>query len=132
VAIISNKKLERKMLSKRKKNLLFMGSVIGFVNGLFGGGGGIIAISLLNNKLGLETKKAHATSLAIMLPISVISSITYLIKGAFPLFSGLNIVFGVVIGGVIGAILLKKLDENTIKKIYIAIMFFAGAKMLFL
>ena len=29
-------------------------------------------------------------------------------------------------------ILLKKLNENAIKKIYITLMFFAGAKMIFL
>ena len=47
---------------------LLTGSIIGFVNGFWGGGGGMICVPLLQNIIHLPEKKAHATTLLIMLP----------------------------------------------------------------
>ena len=46
------------------------GGLCGVLNGLFGAGGGIAAVPLLKAG-GLEQKKAHATSLAVILPLAV-------------------------------------------------------------
>ena len=53
-----------------------LGIITGLANGLFGSGGGIIAVPMLK-KSGLSTKEAHATSIALTLPLSIVSSIFY-------------------------------------------------------
>ena len=118
------------MISKKKKKLLLMGAVIGFVNGIFGGGGGIVAVSLLTNKLAYPQKQAHATSLLIMLPTSIVSALVYIFSGYFPLKSGSFITLGVIFGGVFGAFLLKVVRQEIIKYIFVLLMFFSGIKLL--
>ena len=45
------------------------GGVTGLLNGLFGSGGGMVAVPLLEHG-GLEPARAHATSIAVILPLS--------------------------------------------------------------
>ena len=40
----------------------FTGVAVGAANGLFGGGGGMIAVPLLSGVMGYEEKAAHATA----------------------------------------------------------------------
>lgn len=47
----------------------------------FGSGGGMIAVPMLE-KGGSEAKKAHATSIAITLPLSIISGLVYFKGGS--------------------------------------------------
>ena len=96
----------------QKMKTAIIGTISGVVNGLFGAGGGTILVPGLERFIPLETHKAHATALAVMLPLSVVSAIIYTaaaevdIKWTAVLFVSL----GGVIGGVIGAKVLKKLS----------------------
>ena len=69
-------------MSKVKRGFLsvLVGCFVGFINGFFGGGGGMIAVPTLAKFYDLEEKKAHATSIAVILPLSIASSIIYLFK----------------------------------------------------
>ena len=60
-----------------KKNALLAGAAAGLVNGFFGGGGGMVLVPLLTQKCGLEQRKAFATSVAIILPLCILSSVIY-------------------------------------------------------
>ena len=53
------------------------GSITGLLNGLFGSGGGMVAVPLLEHS-GLEPAKAHATSIAVILPLTALSAGSYL------------------------------------------------------
>ncbi len=117
---------------KRKSVLgIISGSVVGFINGFFGGGGGMIVVPILTILFCLTEKQAHATAIAIILPVSLISSVIYIFNGHFNFNSGLAVLIGVVLGGVIGAFLLKKLSNNSIVKIFAIVMAIGGIKMLF-
>ena len=59
----------------------FTGIAVGICNGFFGSGGGMIAVPMLE-KGGSEAKKAHATSIAITLPLSIISGLVYFKGGS--------------------------------------------------
>ena len=50
------------------------GVAVGLVNGVFGAGGGMLAVPLLK-KSGLDQKQSHANAVAVILPITVISAI---------------------------------------------------------
>lgn len=116
---------------KKKLYLILTGVVTGAVNGFFGGGGGMIVVPLLTFLLKTETKKAHATAIAIILPISVVSAIVYFFKGSFDFSAGIPSGIGVVAGGIAGAWLLGKLSSKLITRIFAVVMLAAGIKLLF-
>lgn len=117
---------------KNIKNSVLKGTfavLVGFVNGFFGGGGGLLCVPTLEKVYKLETKNAHATAVAIMFPLSFASSIIYLISNSINTFSCLAVAIGSSLGGLVGAFALKKFNSNFIRWIFIAILFTAGVRM---
>lgn len=110
---------------------VLVGAVTGFVNGVFGGGGGMIVVPMLRFILKYSEKQAHATAILIILPLSIASGIFYSAYGKVDINLFLPVVVGVVAGGVLGALLLKKLSAKWISVIFCLVMAVAGAKMLF-
>ena len=72
-------------MKKRPHPFNFKNSLIGiftgFINGLFGSGGGTLLVPILNNILKVEEHKSHATALAIIIFLSTTSSLIYISKG---------------------------------------------------
>lgn len=106
------------------------GAVIGALNGLLGGGGGMVAVPLLR-RAGYPAPKAHATAIAVILPACVTSSIVYLIKGFIPLHLFVPTALGVLLGGFLGAKLLGRLPVKIIEFAFAVFMLIAGVRMLF-
>ena len=115
-----------------KKTALVAGGVVaGFINGFLGGGGGVVIVSLLLTVLQLEQKKAQAPALLIILPLTVVSAVVYLLSGNVDWHTVLWTTLGVVAGGLLGALLLKKLKGNAVKMIFALILILGGVKMFF-
>ena len=57
-----------------KTKYALSGTAAGLVNGLFGGGGGMVLVPLLNGWCGLAGKQAFATCVAAILPLSAVSA----------------------------------------------------------
>lgn len=119
-------------MNSKKTNLLLVifGLAVGFLNGFFGGGGGMIIVPLLIYIIKIPVKKAHATALLIILPISIVSAIFYFSFGHADISLMLKSGGGVVAGGIAGAFLLSKMSNNIIKLIFSAVMLAAGIKMM--
>jgi len=118
-----------------KKHLTaFIGGVAGIANGLFGAGGGTILVPALEKFIPLETHKAHATALAVMLPLSVVSAIIYSLSGNIEVnwLTVLYVSAGGVVGGVIGAKLLKKLTAAWLNILFGMFLAAGAIRMLFL
>lgn len=111
--------------------LLIVGCVIGFVNGFWGGGGGMICVPTLTMLIGLEEKKAHATTIFIMLPLCIASFVIYLLKGYIDWSLGGIVTAGFVVGGIIGALLLKVINSNILRIIFDVIIIAGGIRLLF-
>lgn len=120
-------------MKKQKLYYALSGAFVGFLNGFFGGGGGMVVLPIFTMLFGFEQKRAHATAIAVILPITIISAITYLITGGTSVFNFklLLLTIGVVLGGIIGALLLKKLKNKYLNKIFAILMFVAGVKLAF-
>ncbi|MDR1620538.1 MAG: sulfite exporter TauE/SafE family protein [Clostridiales bacterium] len=103
----------------------------GIANGLFGAGGGMLAVVALERQNGLQTDKAHATALVIMLPLTVISTILYLIRGVIVWQNVPFVALGMLPGSLIGAKLLGKLKSVWIDRIFCILMLAAGIRLLF-
>lgn len=124
---------DKKGLTDKPKTILIKllaGALAGLVNGLFGGGGGMIIVPSLKYLLRYKTNSAHATTIAVILPLSVLSGIFYTAFGNFEWSPTLFTSLGVLIGGVFGAILLKKLASKPVTLIFSVVMAIAGIKML--
>lgn len=109
---------------------MLTGLLAGLANGLFGGGGGMIVVPSLRYLLKYDAANAHATAIAVILPVSVLSGVFYTAFGNFEWTPVIFTTFGVLIGGIIGAILLKKLSSVPLTVIFSAVMAAAGLKML--
>ena len=119
------------LTSKRKNRPLLsaiFGVAVGAANGLFGGGGGMIAVPAMT-LTGVPSKKAHATAIAIILPLSLISGAVYLAKGAADPSVILPSCAGVFVGGIVGALMLKKINSRGLSLLFYALMIAAGLKL---
>lgn len=103
-----------------------IGSIIGFVNGFLGSGGGMIAVPMLEKIKKLESKKAHATAIAVMFPFSLISGAVYILNFELDWLALGVITAGATVGGVLGCFALKKLPGKVVRVIFACLMAFAG------
>ncbi len=118
-------------LSAKSKFLLCIcGAIIGFINGFFGGGGGMICVPLLEKVLHLPNKYSHATAIVIIFPISFISTVIYLLSGNLETVSFLTIGTGVLLGGIVGSFALKFLPAKIIRIIFVFVMLAGGIRLL--
>lgn len=109
--------------------MIITGLVCGAANGLFGAGGGILAVPMLERD-GLETKKAHATSLAIMLPLSIISAFIYYKSGNLNIAEAMKYLpFGLA-GVFLGSAIMKRISAATLKQLFALVMMYFGVRML--
>lgn len=107
-----------------------IGAVTGFANGLFGSGGGTIVVPAMQRFLKVETHKAHATAIAVILPLSVISVFIYLKNIDVHWDAVICVSIGGIIGGRIGAKLLNKLKAKWLRKMFGAFMIAAAVRMI--
>lgn len=116
---------------KQKVLLCVCGALLGFVNGFFGSGGGMLCVPILEKVLHLPTKYSHATAIAIILPISFVSAAVYILNGNLRAVPFFTISAGVVAGGILGAFLLKFLPSKIVRIVFVAIMLAGGIRLFF-
>lgn len=109
---------------------LIYGALVGLINGFFASGGGIAAVLVLEKILKLKTKEAHATAIAVILPLSLASLAVYGVKGYIDWPLVIKASAGGILGAAAGARLLERLPKKYIKIAFGAVMIFAGGKML--
>ncbi|GAA0242144.1 sulfite exporter TauE/SafE family protein [Metaclostridioides mangenotii] len=112
------------------KNTL-IGLFSGFVNGLFGSGGGILLVPIFNNLVNTEEHKSHATALAIIFFLTTTSSIFYVSSGVYDTSLTIKVGIGSIIGGYIGAKLLSKVNGKFLRITFGLIMVIAALRMVF-
>ncbi len=107
-----------------------IGIIAGIICGLFASGGGLILVPAFVYLLGIENKKARGTAVLCILPMVITSSIFYY-KGNYINWKiGLMCAIGGVIGGIIGAKLLKKIPTRYIKMLFAIFLLYVSIKML--
>jgi|SRR5690554_4513771 len=123
------------MIIKKQKNYVFLSILIGlfsgFINGIFGSGGGTIVVPGLVFILGLAQHKAHATALLIILPLSILSSFIYIFGQFIDFPTTVKISLGAMIGGYLGAKILNRIPNLYLKKIFGIFMIIAAIRMVF-
>ncbi|MDD4839622.1 MAG: sulfite exporter TauE/SafE family protein [Clostridia bacterium] len=126
-------KYKEESAQQKRKRITFLilgGIFIGFVNGFFGAGGGMLAVPLLCFVAGLNEKQAHATAIAVILPLSIVSAIVYVRNGALDASIFSPVLLGTIIGGIAGAVLLSKLNNKVLVLIFYLVMVIAGIRLI--
>lgn len=119
-----------KISIKKKFALLLSGAVIGMLNGFFGGGGGMVCVPILEKVLNLDSKHSHATAIAVIFPLSLISAIIYVVQGSIQTIPLVSVGLGVVGGGILGAFALKFLPPKVVQILFAIVMLAGGIKLI--
>ncbi len=106
-----------------------LGILTGIVNILIGSCGGIVAVEALKLR-GIDQTKSHATAIAIILPLTLISAAGYLLKGQVKISDSYVYLIPGLVGSVIGSLLLPKIPKKILSKVFSVFIIYAGIRML--
>ena len=109
---------------------VFLGAGVGAINAIFGGGGGMLAVPALR-LLGNEEKQAHATAIAVILPVSALSFLWYFLGGLYDTNVLIPTALGTLAGGLLGAKILDFLPQKAVSMVFAALQVAAGLWLLF-
>ena len=118
-------------LNKKALKHAAAGGAAGLANGFFGGGGGMILVPLLTRWCRLDQRKAFATSIAVILPLCVLSSVIYMLRGSLDFMTARPYPAGGLVGGFIGGRLFKKLNMDWLRRAFALLILYGGVKALF-
>ncbi len=116
---------------KNRLKYIISGALAGGANGIFGAGGGMFLVPLFCRWLKIPEDKALATSLAVVLPISIVSGVVYLLRGGFELSKAFPFLIGGVVGGIIGGTVFKKLSPMLLRRALALFIIYGGIRSLF-
>ena len=119
-----------KLVKKYYKHIL-IGIFCGFFNGLFGAGGGSLAVPAMEKFLDIDSKKSHSTAILIILILSCVSSFLYVKSGYIDIKLLIPVTIGGIIGGAVGAKLLARISVRSLKIIFGAVILVTAIKMIF-
>ena len=105
------------------------GLLAGIVNGLLGAGGGMVVVPMLE-KSGLEPKESHATSIAVITPLCILSAFFYLQGKNVRLADALPYIPAGLAGAFLGAKALPHIPAGMLRRIFGFFMIYAAYRML--
>ncbi len=105
-----------------------IGFLSGIINGLLGAGGGMLVVPTLKTQI--DAQKAHATTVAVIMPMCLVSSLFYILDGRVTINDALPYAPYGIIGALIGSVLLTKLKSKHLKVIFSLFMIWAGLRMI--
>ena len=115
---------------KKKWRFALAGALAGLINGFFGGGGGMLLVPMLGRTCGLEQKRAFATSVAVILPLCVLSVGIYLLRGGLDLMTALPYLIGGAAGGWIGGRTFHAVPALWLRRGFALLLLYGGARNL--
>lgn len=104
------------------------GALAGLANGLFGSGGGLFLVPLFTGWAKLPQRKAFATSVAVILPLSIVSAVVYFTKGALDFGAALPYLIGGGVGGVISGLVFKKVSLTFLRRVFGLLILYGGVR----
>ncbi len=118
------------MVNKRKENVRYLitGALAGVANGLFGSGGGLFLVPLFIGWLHMEQKKAFATSVAVILPLSLASFVVFLMRGGMDWELAWPYLLGGVAGGLLSGLFFKKIQVVWLRRAFGLLILYGGVR----
>lgn len=116
-------------MTDQNKNRI-AGAAGGLINGLFGGGGGMVLLPLLTKWSKLEARSAFATCVAVIFPMCCVSTAVYLLRVRPALSLVLPYLVGGVAGGLLGGLTFDKVPVRVLKVIFGLFLLYGGVRYL--
>jgi hypothetical protein len=95
---------------------------------MFGIGGGVLLVPLLGLLFALSQHRAQGTSLiALIPPTGILALLAYAKEGFVSWKTGLLLIPGVFLGGILGGMLAERIKPRTMREVFAGILFALGA-----
>jgi uncharacterized membrane protein YfcA len=116
----------------RAVGILLAAGFSGVAAGLVGIGGGTVLVPLLVLLFGFSQHRAQGTSLiALIPPTGLLAFLAYAKAGYVNWQTGLLLIPGVFIGGILGGLLARKLNPQRMRRVFAALLFLLGISQVF-
>ncbi|MGN8027607.1 sulfite exporter TauE/SafE family protein [Microbacterium sp. 22242] len=99
-----------------------IGLAAGLLSGLFGVGGGTLIVPMLVLLLGFDQRLAAGTSLAAIVPTSIVGVISYAVHGSVAWIPALILALGSVFGAQIGTRLLPRISQTALRWCFVGFL----------
>lgn len=126
-------KKEKKSAMQKLAILGFGGFLGGIANGILGAGGGIIMTFVLERVMTEEEmarRDIFANVIAASLPISLFSVAAYGARGDLQVKNFEDFIIPALVGGLLGAYLLARINTKFLKLIFAAVVIWSGLYMM--
>lgn len=117
---------------KKRTKYMITGLLAGVANGFFGAGGGLFLVPLFVGWVGLEQRKAFATSVAVVLPLCVAALVSYVRKGGVDLAMALPYLAGGLVGGLLSGRMFDKIPVIWLHRGFGLLMLYGGLRAVLL
>lgn len=122
-------------MKKKTKGAILLGvsAVSGFCNALIGAGGGILlsfALARLARDDFPDRRDVYVNSQAAMIPGCAVSCLIYATRGSLDTTGFSIYAIPAALGGIIGSLLLSKIKNVWIAKIFAILVIWSGARMM--
>ena len=107
-----------------------LGVAAGFLNGALGAGGGILVVLGLRRLQKNAARSAYVSALAVMLPISLFSLYRYATSGHVDGAILSPLVLPSVLGGALGAWLLRRVSVGALSRVFAALLILSGVVLI--
>ena len=108
-----------------------IGIIAGITSGMFGIGGGLVMVPALVYFFQFTQHQAQGTSLAVLTaPVVFLGALKYFNEGNVNLKMALFIGISFVIGAYFGAILVHKISDPTLKRMFGVLLFIVSIRMI--
>lgn len=112
---------------------VLVGIAAGLVNGYLGSGGGVVLMFayayLYSGRAGFGAKDCFASTVISVLPMSVVSAVSYYESGRMDFQVLAPFIIPGIIGGILGGWLTDKVKGETMKYLFAAILIYSGVRM---
>lgn len=119
-------------MNKPKWKYMVTGGLAGLANGFFGAGGGLFLVPLLTGWLGLEQRRAFATSVAVILPLCIVSAVVYFQHGDVDLAAAWPYLAGGAAGGLLSGRIFQKVKLVWLRRVFGVLILYGGVRALLL
>jgi uncharacterized protein len=111
----------------RSLGITFVATLCGVAAGLVGIGGGVVLVPLLGLLFGFSQHRAQGTSLvALIPPTGLLAFLAYAKAGYVSWETGLLLIPGVFLGGILGGQLARRLNPDRMRLVFAALMLLLG------
>ncbi len=119
-------------IKKKTIKQMITGALAGAANGFFGSGGGLFLVPLFTKWLKMEERRAFATSVAVIFPLSAVSLFVYFLNGSIDFLSALPTLLGGLAGGLIAGRIFGKVPITLLRRVFGLLILYGGIRAVLL